>query len=132
MRFLLDTNTCIGAMRHDVRIVARMRALMPGDCAISTITSYELFTGVAKCVNPVQERIKVEGLLHTIVELAFDVASAREAARVRAYLESLGVVIGPYDLLIAGHALATGLTLVTHNTFEFSRVPGLALEDWQI
>jgi len=131
MRFLLDTNTCISAMRHHARVVARMQALVPGDCAISTITSYELFTGVAKCANPALERAKVESLLNAVAEIAFDANSAREAARIRAELEARGTTIGPYDLLLAGQAIATGLTLVTHNTIEFARVPGLALEDWQ-
>ncbi len=131
MRFLLDTNTCIAAMRHHALVVARMQALLPGDCAISTITSYELFTGVAKCAKPASERAKVESLLNTIAEIAFDADSAREAARIRAELETRGTTIGPYDLLLAGQSIAAGLTLVTHNTPEFARVTGLTLEDWQ-
>jgi tRNA(fMet)-specific endonuclease VapC len=131
MRFLLDTNTCIAAMRNHAGVLARLHALAPGDCAVSTITSYELFTGVAKCANPTQERAKVELLLNTISEVAFEANAAREAASIRADLESRGTTIGPYDLLLAGQALAAGLTLVTHNTPEFSRVARLALEDWQ-
>jgi tRNA(fMet)-specific endonuclease VapC len=131
MRFLLDTNTCIAAMRNHASVLARLQSLTPGDCAVSTITSYELFTGVAKCANPKQERGKVELLLNTITEIPFEADAAREAAKVRADLESRGATIGPYDLLLAGQALATGLTLVTHNTPEFSRVFGLNLEDWQ-
>jgi tRNA(fMet)-specific endonuclease VapC len=131
MRYLLDTNLCIAVMRQNAQVVARLQALLPGDCAISTVTSYELFTGVAKCAQPAKERLKVESLLATVNELAFDAAAAREAARVRAELEARGLTIGPYDLLLAGQALAGGLTLVTHNTIEFTRVPGLLVEDWQ-
>jgi tRNA(fMet)-specific endonuclease VapC len=131
MRYLLDTNTCIAAMRQHAGVLARLQSLSPNDCAISTITSYELFTGVAKCANPAQERSKVDLLLATMAELPFSADDAREAARIRAELEARGATIGPYDLLLAGQAVAAGLTLVTHNTSEFARVLGLAMEDWQ-
>ena len=70
-------------------------------------------------------------LLKTIRTLPFDSAAAREAARIRAELESQGCPIGPYDVLLAGHALAAGLILVSANTAEFSRVAGLAVENWR-
>ena len=66
------------------------------------------------------------------VSLPFDDAAASVYAIIRAHLESAGTPIGPYDLQIAAIALANGLTLVTHNTREFSRVPGLLLEDWEV
>lgn len=131
MRYLLDTNTCIAAMRQHAGVLAHLQSLSPSDCAISTITSYELFTGVAKCAYSTQEQSKVDLLLATMAELPFSADAARETARIRADLESRGVSIGPYDLLLAGQAIATGLTLVTHNTSEFARVTGLHLEDWQ-
>lgn len=131
-RYLLDTNTCIAVMRSHPRAVQRMAAVPPGECAISTITSYELFTGVEKCSIPVKERAKVDLLLRTVAHLMFDSASAKEAARLRALLESKGQPIGPYDVLLAGQALASSLILVTTNTREFTRVPDLTLEDWQI
>jgi len=107
-----------------------MSTAPPGECAISTITAYELYTGVEKCSKPAQERAKVELLLRTVHELAFESAAAKESARIRALLESQGLPIGPYDLLLAGQALASSMILVTANTREFSRVPGLALDDW--
>jgi len=131
MRYLLDTNTCIAVMRNHPKVVLRMAALSAGDCAISTITGYELFTGVEKCSQPAKERAKVELLLKTVYEVPFESGAAREAARIRAILESQGQPIGPYDVLLAGQALALSLILVTANTKEFSRVPGLSLEDWQ-
>ena len=130
MRYLLDTNTCISAMRGDPTVVQRMLALSPGDCAISTIASYELYTGVEKCSNPAREGAKVAALLSTVQTLPFDAAAAKEAARIRALLESQGQPIGPYDVLLAGHAIAAGLVLVSANTTEFSRVVGLSLENW--
>ena len=122
---------CIGAMRNNRPIVQRMAALSPGDCAISTITSYELYTGIEKCADPAKERSKVDLLLATVHQLAFDVPAAREAGRLRALLESQGRMIGPHNILLAGQALAAGLILVTANTGEFSRVPALQLENWQ-
>ena len=70
MRHLLDTNTCIGVMRNEPAVVARMSAASPGDFAISTITSYELYTGVEKCSDPSREATKVGTLLRTVHSLA--------------------------------------------------------------
>jgi tRNA(fMet)-specific endonuclease VapC len=98
---------------------------------ISTITTYELYTGIEKCADPAKELRKVKRLLDTVGELPFDNQAAREAARIRALLESQGRMIGAYDVLLAGHALSAALTLVSANTAEFSRVPGLGLENWQ-
>jgi tRNA(fMet)-specific endonuclease VapC len=131
MRYLLDTNLCIAAMKSHPKVVQRMATVSPGDCAISVITGYELFTGVEKCANPAKERAKVEHLLKTVHELLFESGAARESARIRALLESQGQPIGPYDILLAGQALSRSLILVTANTKEFNRVPGLSVEDWQ-
>ena len=97
MRYLLDTNTCIGAMRHHPVVLRHLSGVAPSDCAISTISSYELYTGVEKCANPPQERAKVDLLHQTLCQLAFDLAAAEETAKVRAFLESQGQPIGPYD-----------------------------------
>ena len=97
---------------------------------MSAVTACELFTGVAKCREPECEHGKVMRLLSAVHVLPFDDAAARRAALVRAELEAAGQVCGPYDLLLAGHALALGLTLVTNNVREFSRVSGLGIEDW--
>ena len=132
MQYLLDTNICIAAMRNHPLVMQRMAAQSPGDCAISTITGYELYTGVAKCANPAKERSKVDLLLAVLGELPFDADAAREAARIRAALEAQGSMIGPYDVLLAGHAVSAGLTLVTDNTGEFTRVAGLAVENWKV
>jgi tRNA(fMet)-specific endonuclease VapC len=104
----------------------------PGDCAISTITAYELFTGIEKCADPSRERVKVERMLNVVILAAFDSAAAAEAARVRGELEALGQPIGPYDTLLAGHALSLKLRLATNNIAEFGRVIGLAIENWQM
>lgn len=119
-------------MRNHPLVVQRMAARTPGDCAISAITGYELYTGVAKCARPAKERSKVDLLLAVLSELPFDADAAREAARIRAALESQGSMIGSYDVLLAGHAIAAALTLVTDNTGEFTRLAGLSVENWKI
>lgn len=130
MTHLLDTDTCIGVLRQRPGMVQRLSRLAPADCAVSMVTVYELFCGVEKARDPAKERQKVERFVSTIVELPLDRAAAEKAAQVRADLERQGQSIGPYDLLIAGQALASGLTLVTNNTQEFQRVSGLKLESW--
>jgi tRNA(fMet)-specific endonuclease VapC len=91
-----------------------------------------LATGVEKCADPAKESAKLNLLLATICQLPFDAEGARASGRIRAALESQGCMIGPYDVLLAGHALAAALILVTGNTGEFSRVPSLRLENWQM
>lgn len=122
---------CIAAMRGHPPVLQRLAAVAPADCAISSITTYELFTGVEKCADPTRELAKVNLFLATVNELVFDGEAARDAGRIRAGLESQGSMIGPYDVLLAGHARSAGLTLVTANVGEFSRVPGLNWENWQ-
>lgn len=132
MRYLLDTNTCVDVMRNHPNVVNRMSGIAPGDSVISTITSYELYAGIAKCASPGKEQAKVDLLLQTVNELPFDQTAAREAGRIRGLLESQGEMIGPYDVLLAAHALTAGLILVTANTNEFQRVPALTVENWRI
>ena len=130
MKVLLDTNVCIAVMRGQDSAVSKLATHAPGDCAVSSVTAYELFTGIEKCREPERERAKVTRLLSALQVLPFDEASARRAASVRAALEAAGQTCGPYDLLLAGHALALGLTLITNNVREFSRVSGLVIENW--
>jgi tRNA(fMet)-specific endonuclease VapC len=127
---LLDTDTCIGVLRQRPGMVQKLRQIAPTDCAISMVTVYELFCGIGKAQNPAAERQKIDRFVSAIIELPFDHAAADIAAQIRADLERQGQIIGPYDLLIAGQALAVGLTLVTNNHREFQRVAGLKLESW--
>ena len=130
MTHLLDTDTCIGVLRQKPGMVQRLSQLPPADVAVSMVTVYELFCGVEKAQYPTNEHQKVERFISVIAELPLDRASAQTAARIRAELERQGTPIGPYDLLIAGQAIANGFTLVTNNTSEFQRVAGLKLESW--
>ena len=94
------------------------------------ITVYELLCGVEKAQASAKERHKIQRFVSAIIEPPFERAAAESAARVRADLERQGQPIGPYDLLIAGQALASGLTLVTNTVQEFQRVNELKLESW--
>ncbi len=128
-RFLLDTNAVIASL-NDVtgRLAQRLRSHEPSDVAVSAIVAHELFYGAFKSRRAAQNVALVDALRFEVIE--FDRDDARCAGEVRARLAGAGQPIGPYDVLIAGQALARGLVLVTHNTAEFARVPGLQLEDW--
>jgi tRNA(fMet)-specific endonuclease VapC len=91
----------------------------------------ELYRGALRSSNPAATRAVVDTFAAPYVILPFDQAAADVHSRIRVHLERLGQLIGPYDHMIAAIALAHGCTLVTHNTKEFSRVPGLTLEDWE-
>ena len=91
--------------------------------------AHELYYGAYKSGRPEENLARVEGLAFPVLE--FDREDARSAGEVRARLSGAGTPIGPYDVLIAGQALARKLILLTHNRKEFERVPGLRLEDWE-
>lgn len=131
MKYLLDTNVCIAVLRGNPKVIEHLQTLRPEDCGVSTITVFELLSGVERCRHPERERAKVEALLAPLHLLPFDGEAAIRAAEIRGHLERLGQIIGPYDLLLASQALALEVTFVTRNTKEFSRVAGLALEDWE-
>ena len=130
MTYLLDTDCCIGLLRQRPGMVARLSQVPPGECGVSSVTVYELLCRIARAQNPEQERRKVERFLSVITQLPFDRAVAEVAADVRIQLEKKGTPIGPYDILIAGHAMASNAILVTNNVAEFQRVDGLKLERW--
>lgn len=130
MKYLLDTDTCIALLRGHAQVRERLRAVQPDDCGVSMISIFELLSGVERCRRPEEERRKVETFLAPMHLLPFDLDSAAQAARVRWNLEKAGTPIGPYDVQLAGQALALDVTLVTGNTKEFSRVPDLLLENW--
>ena len=131
MVYLLDTDTCVDLLRNVPPVVEKLRTLAPDDCGISVISSFELFAGAARARDPRREAQKVQALLDVVEEISFDSDAARRAGALRFELEAAGTPIGPYDLLIASHALVIDLTLVTSNTEEFGHVSGLSLEKWR-
>lgn len=134
MKFLLDTNMCIGWLRQSQpNIIARMKQASPDDLAICSVVVAELIYGIERSPQQYQSdnRKKVGQLRNRITSVPFDDFAAEACGRIGAYLAERGIPIGPNDLLIASIAVANDVTLVTHNTSEFSRVPGLHLEDRQ-
>jgi len=130
MRYLLDANVVIGLLNDATsKLARRARRERPADIAISAIVAHELFYGAFKSRRAAQNVALIDALQFPVLE--FDTEDARQAGDVRALLASRGTPIGPYDVLIAGQAKARNLILITHNTDEFGRVPGLRFDDWQ-
>ncbi len=126
---MLDTNLCIRVLRDRPKALQeRFNQEADGLC-ISTIVLAELLHGAAKSAKPAHNRQEVERFAARLTVLPFDVSAADHAADIRAALERAGQNIGGYDLLIAGHARALGLIVVTGDA-EFRRVEGLRCEDW--
>jgi tRNA(fMet)-specific endonuclease VapC len=131
MKYLLDTNTCIFVInRRPSAVRGRFEETAVGDIAISVVTLSELQYGVEKSVRREQNALALRKFLLPLVLLPFDADAAGQYGKVRVQLERRGTPIGSMDMMIAAHALARGLSLVTNNTSEFECVPGLALEDW--
>jgi tRNA(fMet)-specific endonuclease VapC len=128
--FALDTNTVIYFFRGMGRVSRRLLATPPSDVLIPAVVLYELEVGIAKSMHPAKRRDQLREVLRVTRLLPFDQSAAEESARIRAQLEAAGTPIGPIDNLIAGTVLVAGATLVTRNTGEFGRVPGLNLVDW--
>jgi tRNA(fMet)-specific endonuclease VapC len=129
MRYLLDANVVILLLNDATsKLAQRVRREKPSDISISAIVAHELFYGAFKSRRATQNVALIDTLQFAVLE--FDKEDARQAGKVRALLASKGMPIGPYDVLIAGQAVARNMILVTHNTDEFARVPGLRIEDW--
>ena len=132
MRYLLDSNVVIGLVRPErrKRLLARVLAHVPGDVVTSTIVAHELYFGAAKSARLEENRRELAVVLDRLEALPFTREDAEAAGEIRAALARAGLQIGPYDVLIAGQALARGLVLVTNNGRKFGRVEGLVVEDW--
>ena len=131
MRYMLDTNVCIHIMKHKPESVLQTFRQHPiGDVCVSSITYAELCYGVSKGARREQNQLALSVFLSGLQILPFDASAALQFGRLRTSLETAGLPIGVMDMLIAAHALSLDLTVVTNNTREFSRVPGLRVEDW--
>ena len=128
--YLLDTNTLIYAFRNAGAVRQRIAATPDDAIALSTMNLFELEFGFSKSVDPTTQRGQLAELTTRFKVLDFDVDSARKAGQLKAFLQANGTPIGPYDLLIAGIALAHNRIVVTRNVREFSRVPGLRVDNW--
>lgn len=129
--YLLDTNVCIYFMKNTYpRLTQRLLSHGLSELLISSLTVLELEYGAEKSNWGDRTRQKMALFLAPFTILPFETNDALSAARIRAYLERHGIIIGAYDIQIAAQGLSRGLTVVTHNTGEFSRIPELKLEDW--
>lgn len=129
--WMIDTSTCVSILRRRLPIaLERLRQSSGEDISISSISAAELYHGAAKSADALREVRKVQDFLAVVRPLEFGSNAAVSYGFVRYFLERKGTVIGAMDMLIAAHALAEGAILVTHNTREFRRIPGLEVEDW--
>lgn len=130
MKFLLDTDTCIYALKQNSKVLKNLLAQSREDIAVSVITEAELRTGAAKSTSAAKTLRLVENFLRPLGILEFTSGDAMVYAQSRAKLERAGTPIGPLDTLIAAQALARKLVLVSNNEREFGRVAGLSLQNW--
>ena len=132
MNYLLDTCTISDLIRGWPGVLAKFQAMSASQLAISSISQMELDYGLALAPATAQRIApSIHNLLHPLATLSFDQDDAKAAGLLRAALRKQGTPIGPYDVLIAGCAIARNRILVTSNTREFGRVAGLQLENWR-
>lgn len=130
MKFLLDTNICIYAIKNrPPQVLERLRANEAAGLGISSISVAELYFGAEKSGSQ-KNLTALKHFLEPLEIADFDLKAAQVYGQVRKTLEAAGTPIGPLDTQIAAHALALDAVLVTNNTGEFQRVPGLLLENW--
>ncbi len=131
MKWMLDTDTCIGIIkRQPATAIRKLTGRSVGQVGISAITLGELEYGASKNARSAVARAALGEFLLPLEVAAFDAAAAHDYGRIRAALERGGKPIGPLDTLIAAHALALGVVLVSHNAREFGRIAGLRVDDW--
>jgi tRNA(fMet)-specific endonuclease VapC len=130
-RYLLDTNICIYIRKKKPeRVSQRFHKVDTGEVAISVITYGELLYGANKSGQRVRSLETVQEFVRIVPALPLPENAAEAYGFIRAELESRGEMVGPNDLWIAAHALASGLTLVTNDEREFRRVRGLKIQNW--
>jgi tRNA(fMet)-specific endonuclease VapC len=131
MKYMLDTNICVYLIKKKPEnVLIHLQANMSDGVAISAITLAELMYGVEASTFPEKNALALNQFLSIVDILPFDSEAAAEYGKICATLRRQGTPIGAMDLLIAAHAKAQGLTIVTNNVREFIRVEGLDLENW--
>ncbi|HTX77127.1 MAG TPA: type II toxin-antitoxin system VapC family toxin [Terracidiphilus sp.] len=128
---MLDSDTASYVMKKKVpAVLKRLEGVPVGDVCISAISHSELAFGAEASPQPQRDRERLDLLLRHVSVLDYPRDAAAHYAEIRAFLKKRGMIIGANDLLIAAHARCEGLVLVTNNTREFGRVPGLQIENW--
>lgn len=130
LRYMLDTNILIYTIKNRPEVVRQNFEAHDGEMCASSVTAMELLYGAHKSQAVRRNLDVIEGLLGRLTVLDFDLGAAEHAGQIRAELASAGTPIGPFDVMIAGHARSRGLCLVTNNEGEFERVSGLRLANW--
>jgi tRNA(fMet)-specific endonuclease VapC len=130
LKYLLDTNIVIYTMKNRPQQVRRYFKAQQGRIGISSVTLGELVFGAEHSQQVERNLADIEALIARLEVLPFDEAAAYHFGQIRAELYRTGRPIGPYDMMIAGHARACGLKLVTNNIREFKRIQGLIIENW--
>lgn len=128
MKYLLDSNVIIAVIARADRAILRRMNIHRSEIGLSAIVLHELYFGAALSRRGRHNVEVVDKLRFPLIE--FDDGDARVAGEIRAALQRQGAPIGPYDVLIAGQALARNLILITANVREFGRVEGLQIENW--
>ena len=131
MKLMLDTNICIYIIKQQPSAVLKnFLEYQVGDIGISSITLSELRYGVAKSKHSEKNAKALDEFIIPLDIASFDEEAALAYGDIRTTLEKSGTPIGAMDMLIAAHAVSMGVTLVTNNTREFSRIPTLDIVDW--
>lgn len=131
MMYMLDTNICIYAIKNKpLQVLNQLQKNYAKGICISALTLAELEHGVHKSSYPEKNRLALIRFLSILTILAFDDRAAAEYGKICAYLQKKGTPVGTMDMLIAAHAKAENLILVTNNTREFERIPDLQIENW--
>lgn len=128
MKYIIDTDICIFALKQRAEVLQRFLAESPDDIAVSAMTEAELTYGAIKSSNSKRAKTNIASFLAPVAVLPFDSEAARRHAEIRYSIRNSP--IGDRDMVTAAIAVVNDLILVTHNTREFSRVAGLSLEDW--
>ena len=129
--YLLDTNVCVGFLKAQPAITGKLTAVPPNALYLCAVVKAELYYGARASQHIARNLATLQTFFGPYVSLGFDDGCAERYGELRADLRRTGQLIGPNDTMIAATALVHKLTLVTHNTREFSRVLGLRLEDWE-
>ncbi len=130
LKYMLDTNILIYAMKNRPQHLRQRFNQHAGQMCISSISLGELIFGAELSQQVDRNLADIERMIAQLEVIPFGISEASHFGRIRAELYRTGQPIGPYDMMIAGHARATGMILVTNNQREFARVPGLMLENW--
>ena len=128
--YILDTNTLIYFFKGMGNVGEKIFQTSPKDIAIPTIVLFELRVGILKSSRPKKRIKQLQEMTSLVNVIPLGGQEANHAAVIRASLEQKGNVIGPYDILIAGTALAHQAILITRNVAEFKRIKNLKLENW--